>query len=194
MRFSLTRTLSSPKMIELCKQTFSKKGIDTSKYLFSVENFVDINFPENSFDAVIALGFLEYQRDEHEILKMFRKIIRPGGVLICSGPIKIKFSNYFGLGALLYKGYKTIGSKLSNKISRPISINKYSLFRFKMLMESTGFDLIDYKRHGYGSFMVLDKLLGSKVDLLLYRFFTELSDFLPIDRWANNIIVVAVKQ
>jgi 2-polyprenyl-3-methyl-5-hydroxy-6-metoxy-1,4-benzoquinol methylase len=184
----------STKMIELCKETFYKKGIDTSKYRFLCGDFVDIDFPDNYFDAVIALGFLEYQKDEYEILERLRKIIRPGGLLICSGPIKIKFSNYFGLGALGYKGYKTIGSRLSKNIARPISINKYDLSKFKVLMKSIGFDLIDYKRHGYASFMIIDKLIGPKGDFLLYRFFNKLSKFLPIDRWANDIIVVAVKS
>lgn len=184
----------SPKMIELCNQTFSQKGIDTSKYLFSVGNLLDIDFPDNSFDAIMALGFLEYQKDEHELLKRFQKIIRPGGVLICSGPIRIGVSNYFGLGTLLYRGYKTIGRKLSKKIVKPVGINAYSLARFKMLMESNGFNLIDYKRHGYANFILLNKLIGSKGEILLYRIFTKLSTFLPIDRWANDIIVVAVKQ
>lgn len=184
----------SPKMIKLCEQTFSNKGIDPSKYLFSIGNFVDFDFPDEYFDAVIALGFLEYQNDEQEILKRFRKIIKPTGILICSGPIKIKFSNYFGLGALLYKSYKTIGSKLSKNIGKPISVNKYSLSRFKMLMQSIGFDLVDYNRHGYANFIILNKLIGTKGDFLLYRFFTNLSNYLPIDRWANDIIVVAVKH
>jgi 2-polyprenyl-3-methyl-5-hydroxy-6-metoxy-1,4-benzoquinol methylase len=170
----------SPKMIEICNQTFSQKEIDTCKYLFSVGNLVDIDFPDNFFDGIIALGFLEYQKDEHEILKRFRKIIRPGGVLICSGPTKIRLSNYFRLRA--------------KKVSKSISINKYSLSRFKMLMKHSGFNLIDYKRHGYSNFMNLNRFFGSKGDILLYRIFTKLSTFLPIQRWANDIIVVAVKQ
>jgi 2-polyprenyl-3-methyl-5-hydroxy-6-metoxy-1,4-benzoquinol methylase len=168
----------SPKMIELCKQNFSQKGITTAKYLFSVGDLIDINFSSNSFDAVMALGFLEYQKDEHKALEIFKKIIRPGGILVCSGPAKIRISNFFGLGELLNRRYKLV------------SINRYSLSRFKILLESNGFTLIDHKQHGYASFIILNKLIGSRGEILLYRVLTKISSFMPIDRFANDIIVV----
>jgi hypothetical protein len=68
------------------------------------------------------------------------------------------------------------------------------LKRFKMLMSSNGFNLIDYRRHGYADFVFLNKFIGSEGDILLYRFFTKLSTFIPVEKWANDIIVVAVKQ
>lgn len=185
----------SSKMIALCNQTFSQARIDTRRYIFSVDDFTNIDIPDNSFDAIIALGFLEYQKDEHSILKKFQKIIKPGGILICSGPMKIKLSNYFGFGSLLILVYKVIGSKFSKKIlpPTPFDINKYSLGRFKKLMTCTGFNLIDYKRHGYSDFVVLNKVIGPKGNILMHYFFTKISKFLPIDRWASDIIVVAKK-
>ncbi|MBN2534387.1 MAG: class I SAM-dependent methyltransferase [Spirochaetales bacterium] len=169
----------SSRMIDLCKQNFSQNNIDTSKYIFSTGNLVDVDFSENSFDAVLALGFLEYQKDEQKIIKIFQKIIRPGGILVCSGPAKFRFSNFFGLTAFLNSKY--------NKVS----INRYSLSRFRKLLHSNGFTLLDHKQHGYADFLIINTLFGTKAEFLLSRVLTGILNRLSIEKFANDIIVVA---
>ena len=184
-------------MIKYCEQNFLKSGIPSSKYLFTLGNIIDIDFPKGTFDGIIALGFLEYQENESQVLEYFHKILRPGGKLIISGPIKIKISNFFGLAILLRKIYSAIKLKVNKDYSgyKPVSINKYSLSRFKKLLKYTGFTLIDYKRHGYSNFEIIEgiylkKVIGYRGERFLFNMFNKISDIIPIDRFANDIIVV----
>ncbi len=209
----------SKKMLELCERNFSQSSIPPSKYCFTLGNVTDIDFPESSFDGILALGFLEYQEDESKALDSFQKLLRPGGILVLSGPIKLTISNLFGLAKIYFRVKNRMKSRLANTrertTTRPtpaveLSINQYSLSRFKMLLESACFTLIGYKRHGYANFWLprpfnrLINLIGgspaeidegsiSAGELVLHRALTKISTFLPIDRFANDIIVVARK-
>ena len=186
----------SPQMIALCKRSFEQAEIDVSQYTFSTKNLAEPDLPAASFDAIVALGVLEYQQNEHEILRNFRKIVKPGGVLICSGPIKTRLSNYFGLGSLLVRICRTIGSRISKKISKPVrfDINHYSLCKLRVLLEMNGFDVREYMRHGYADFSFMNRLIGAGGNIFLHRIFTKLSGILPIDRWANDIVMVSIRK
>ena len=183
----------SKEMIDLCEQNFSESRIHRSKYLFTVGNAIDNDLADSSFDGILALGFLEYQKNEKEALESLRRVLRPGGILVCSGPIKVRITNLFGLGLLV----ENICSKAY--IRNPYMINMYSLSRFNKLLESSGFTLIDYKRHGYADFypiiwlsrLLHKEVIGSRGKLFLHHAFTRISNFLPVDRFANDIIVVA---
>jgi SAM-dependent methyltransferase len=178
----------STKMIDLCEHGFAQSGIKSSKYQFKVGNVTDADLSPGSFDGIIALGLLEYQNDELKTLSSLYKALRPGGTLICSGPVKISISNFFGLGILLERLYFRI------KKRKRISINRYNLTRFKKLLNSSGFTLIDYRRHGFAGFMGIYKIIGFRGELFLSNICNRISDFLPIDKFANDIIVVATKN
>jgi ubiquinone/menaquinone biosynthesis C-methylase UbiE len=185
----------SEKMIELCNKTFSQKSIDKSIYNFSVGNLLNINYSNNFFDAIVALGFLEYQKDERKVLEVCNRLLKPGGILICSGPIKVRIATLFNIGPFLRKAYLTVKTRKAVPVSGydSILLNTYTLSRFKKLLKPSDFTLIDYKRHGYAGFMILPKLIGLKGEIFLHKFFTKVSNFLPIDKFANDIIVVARK-
>ncbi len=51
---------------------------------FSVGRAEQINFPDNTFDVVVAMGLVEYRDDEHLALKEVRRVLRPGGRLLVS--------------------------------------------------------------------------------------------------------------
>jgi len=172
----------SQNMVDICERTFSQSGIHLSKYVFTVGDVAGADYAQGSFDGILALGFLEYQKNEHKVLTHFHEILQPGGIVVVSGPIKTRFSNYFGLR--------------DNRGT--ISINRYNPSRFEELFESTGFTLVEYKRYGYANFRHirpfgrLFRLIG--VDAFLHHTLTRISRFLPIDRFANDIIAVATKK
>lgn len=186
----------SEKMIHLCNQTFSKIGIDRTRYHFTVEDITKGNLPVDSYNGILAIGFLEYQKDELKALRIFHRTLRSKGILICTGPIKTRITNLFGLGI-------TIENNFSKAFIRnPHMINMYSLSRFRKLLESSGFTLIDYKRHGYADFYLLiwlsrlirRDLVSPKLSLMLHGGLTKISKIFPIDQFANDIIVVARKE
>jgi SAM-dependent methyltransferase len=186
----------SEKMINLCEKNFSQSGIPRSKYLFKVGNVIDNDLADSSFDGVLALGFLEYQENEKKALESLRRVLRQRGILVCSGPTKTRITNIFGLGLLLEDAWPKAF------IRNPHMINMYSLSRFNKLLESSGFTLIDYERHGYADFYPIIWLyrllhidvIGARGKLFLHHALTRISRVFPIDTFANDIIVVARKN
>ncbi|MFQ5615235.1 MAG: class I SAM-dependent methyltransferase [Anaerolineales bacterium] len=197
----------SPEMLERCEQNFSQEKlvlsatevIPSSKYSFSLGDVLEANLPDGSFDGILALGFLQYQKDEVKALKQFHRLLKPGGTLVLSGPVKAKISNYFGLLDILRAQKRKLarrsGSKTQNNISllHQISVHGYSYSRFRQLLKAANFEFVDYRGHGYAHFEVIDRRLGFKGRLFLHNTFTRLSRILPIRRFANDMVVVAKK-
>jgi 2-polyprenyl-3-methyl-5-hydroxy-6-metoxy-1,4-benzoquinol methylase len=189
------------KMIKLCQRLFFENDIDPARYAFTAGGIADLDLPENSFDGILAIGFLEYQTDELGVLQSLHKLLRPGGVLIITGPINIRISGLFGLG----KAYGAARRWVNNLRFRSeswrnpaagISINAYSPSGFKKLLQCAGFSVIADKRHGYANFWPFQSMAESKrfkIELFLHNNLTRIAKVLPIDRFANEIIAVAKK-
>ncbi|NIR53127.1 methyltransferase domain-containing protein [candidate division KSB1 bacterium] len=186
----------SQRMLDLCEQNLSEKDILPSRYLLTQADLLQAELRENSFDGIVALGFLQYQMDEHRALLALNKLLQPGGILVVSGPVKVKLSNYFGLGTIYY-AVKNSLQKLQNNgelaVLHQISTHYYSLGRFRGLLRQAGFQLLDYKGHGFVNFAII-RDWTSRGQHFLHRFFTRLSKFLPIERFGNDMVVVARKQ
>jgi 2-polyprenyl-3-methyl-5-hydroxy-6-metoxy-1,4-benzoquinol methylase len=182
----------SEKMVERSKENLARSGLKEAKCSFEYNDLMRCRFDERTFDAVLALGLIEYQDDELDTLREIKRVLRPGGVLIISGPQKYTIANGLRIGIALSRIYlalkRLVGIKVEEEVE--ISINEYTLARFSILLRKAGFKVVDSKRHGYANFMFLGRLLGFKGELFLFRVFGGLSKVLPIDRWANNIIVV----
>lgn len=186
----------SQKMLDLCKEILEHASIPESSYVLSRADLLNSELPENSFDAILALGFLQYQPDEHPALMALNKLLKPGGVLVLSGPVKIKLSEYFGLA----KVYYFVKNRLTHPELSPerdvlhrISSHYYGVGRFKKLLGGAGFEMLDYKGHGFINFAIL-KDFTSRGQHFLHRFFTRLSNYVPIDRFANDMVVAARKK
>ena len=178
-------------MVKLCRQQFARHELDRSQYEFSVGDINRNTLPAESFDGIAALGFLEYQENEGESLAALHRLLRPGGVAVLSGPIATRISNLFGLSKY-YKRWRTRG-----RAPAVLSVNTYTLKRFTALLSAADFTLMAYRRHGYANFQLpyrfkkaLDRVRG---EFALHRGLTALSRVLPVDRFANDIVVMARK-
>lgn len=193
--FSVKGVDIAGEMIEHCRQNLQKSNVRKNECEFVCGDVSDCHFKDGHFAAILALGFLEYHKDEGAILRELNRILRSGGVLIVSGPIRYSISNCFRFAYILKSIYLCLKKMIGKKVveSEDISINEYSLRRFTNLLVTTGYEVIDCKRHGYANFILLRELIGFKGELFLYKLFTGLARILPIDRFANNIIVVARK-
>ena len=169
----------SSSMIESCHSIFKKADIKKDAYDLINGNILDIDLT-NKYDCIVALGVIEYQRDHHLLINSFNDLLNPGGILICSGPQKIRIFNMFGIGHL-------ISSLYSNK---KFSVyNRYSLRKFKKLLSKTKINIIDYKRIGYTN-SIIHQLFGYSIALKFHKFFKWISLYLPIDWAAHHIIIV----
>ncbi|RMD87450.1 MAG: class I SAM-dependent methyltransferase [Calditrichaeota bacterium] len=186
----------SPKMLDLCQQNLSHHGIDPGHYQLTQTDLYKANLPRQSFDGIVALGFLQYQPDEFTALKALQSLLKPGGILVLSGPTKIKLTEYFGL-AKLYYSIKNRRARFKNNsdiaVLHKISSHYYSVRRFKRLLKRTNFEMLDFKGHGFVNFAII-KDWTSRGQYFLHRFFTGVSKFLPIQRFANDLVVVARKS
>ena len=130
-------------------------------------------------DAIIALGFLEYQKNERRTLLALNAALKPHGILVVSGPAEIRLSNLCGLA----------------RTSGGISLHRYGRRRFRQLLTDAGFELLRQRQHGFADFRFLTGLPSKRrIEFRLHRTFTAISRFMPLDRLGNDIVVLARKK
>lgn len=191
----------SRKMIKRCNKLFEEHQIDRGLYAFRVGECTELDIDDDSVDGIVAAGFMEYQPDELLSLQSMFRILKPGGVLVITAPMDIKISGLWGL-AKLYGVFRRLFSKLRyGSINRRhaaagLVINRYSTRKFLKILRAANFSIVEFKRHGFANFWPLQNLSRErqyKIEYFLYQKLNQLSRFLPIDRWANELIVVARK-
>lgn len=186
----------SKKMLHLCERNLAANAIAPDKYSLEQIDLMQASLPEASFDAIVALGFLQYQSDEHHALSRLHKLLKPGGILVVSGPVKIKLSEYFGLAKLYYAIANRIRKIEPNEelaVLHQISTHYYGVGRFKRVLRDAGFVMLKHQGHGFINFAVI-RDWTARGQHLLHRFFTRLSKVLPIGRFGNDMVVVAKKS
>jgi len=182
----------SENMIRLSRENLAGSGLNPETCSFRIGDILSDPIAPGQFDAVVALGFLQYQADELASLGRMYEVLKPGGLLILSGPVKIKISNYFGLLDLLRRMLRRKRAGREDLLHR-ISINYYSPRRFKLLLTASGFQFHSYRGHGFIHFEIISRKIGFGGQLLLHRLFTALARVLPLQRFANDMVVVAVR-
>lgn len=173
----------SQRMMNLCQDTISKGNVAASSYRLINGDFMELDLGAESFDGVVALGFLEYQPDELSALKRFSQLLRPRGILILSGPIRFAAAKLFGLLDVI----------AAMRDVRHPSMHRYSLTRMRSLLSAAGFQLVGHARHGFAGFPHLERLAGFSAGALVHSSLSALSRSLPIKACSNNIVVAAIK-
>ena len=198
------------KMLENAAKNFEAAGFDESNFELFCSDVFGVGFEPESFGGVAALGFLQYQSDELAALKELHRILKPGGILVVTGPTKRKFSNWFGLTRYWYalrrrlKGLgkpkpapppaKPVQKGGGEDVLMAISTHYYGYGRFRELLTAAGFEVVTIRGHGYVNFELIGKRIGQRGELFLHRFFSGLARVFPfLGRWANDVIAVARK-
>ena len=68
----------SHKAVDFCR----KRGIDNVQ----VADITNIPYPDNTFDAVIALDVIEHIKNDEEALREIYRVLRPQGMAIITVP------------------------------------------------------------------------------------------------------------
>lgn len=76
-----------------------------------IPTIASLPFADRSFDGVLCASVLEYVPDVAQCLAQFRRVLRPGGLLLVSIPNR---------GSLLRRGYKLAHAASSRVSARPL--------------------------------------------------------------------------
>ena len=71
----------SAREIEIATNSYGRPGLD-----FKVGSITDTGFPSDHFDAIACFEVIEHVEDQAGVLAEFGRILKPGGVLVCSTP------------------------------------------------------------------------------------------------------------
>jgi len=72
-------------MIEQSRARMARRRLD-AQVDFAVGDVTDLNYDENTFDAIIGVGLIEYLTDYRAALREFHRVLKPGGIVIVTVP------------------------------------------------------------------------------------------------------------
>ena len=128
---------------------------------FRVGDLEHIPFDDDTFDAVVCLGVIEYLPDDARALSEIRRVLRPGGTAVVSTPsaasplprmdrICVRFV------ALLRPLYHLVKYGLRGQRpplpppASPVTIRRYHLPKWRQTLRSSGFSCEESVCHGWG--------------------------------------------
>lgn len=180
-------------MLELCARRFGSAGIGEDRYTLTRGDVARAGLPSESFNAIVALGFLEYQEDELRALSEFYRLLAPRGTLVVSGPAEIKLANYFGIARHLRQRFALEQDAEPSPAASRLGLHRYSFGRFRKLLHAAGFCVEECLGHGFVEFEGLAKHLSYDAERRLHETLSLLARVLPIQRFGNDLMAVAQK-
>ena len=108
--------------LDIDKRTIGYAKTVYPECTFGVSDALDITLVDSSVDVVVSFETIEHVSDQVKFLMECSRVLRSGGLLICSTPNK--------------KVYRWLGTN-------PFHVREYTLKEFEALLESK-FDCIDY--------------------------------------------------
>jgi ubiquinone/menaquinone biosynthesis C-methylase UbiE len=75
----LTATDLTPAAIKVARRHFEVEGLVPEDV--RVANVLDLNFPDESFDGVYAIGVVHHTGDTPRAIREIRRVLKPGGVM-----------------------------------------------------------------------------------------------------------------
>jgi ubiquinone/menaquinone biosynthesis C-methylase UbiE len=181
-------------MLEICRRRFSQAQISVDRYDFTHGSVANIQFEPESFEGIIALGFLEYQDDETGILQRFWQLLKPGGALVVSGATARTIANYWSLPDELEKQLGKLGLVKPRPDTERLWVHRYNCRRFRALLATTGFEMLGCQGHGFAQVRGIAPRIGYRGELWLHHALSSIARILPIGRFGNDTICYARKH
>jgi ubiquinone/menaquinone biosynthesis C-methylase UbiE len=138
---------------------------------FWVGDIEHIPFRDNSFDAVVCLGVIEYLDTDEQALREIWRVLKPGGQAVVSTPSAISPLHHMdrvvlGLMTAARPLYQLVKYRLRGRRapfdqpSRRVANRRYSRGSWLRLLRSVGLEAEEYICHGWGWY-------GSRLGLLV---------------------------
>jgi ubiquinone/menaquinone biosynthesis C-methylase UbiE len=165
----------SEKMLDVARKNCSHFGPERN-ITFHLGNAEQLYLQDASFDAVIALGLLEYTERDGRALHEMTRILKLGGYLILSVPNRFSFSSInIPFNCIFNSKQLALWIKKSGfKGGFPYRLNQvYRPSRIRCMLSGFGFDILDSVSYGFGPFVLLRK--SEKMSIYLNQILTTYS-------------------
>jgi ubiquinone/menaquinone biosynthesis C-methylase UbiE len=174
---------SSPAMKELTEQRAKKAGLN-DLISVSLEDVHNLNFKEQSFDAVVALGVLPWLHSPQKAIGEITRVLKPGGYMIVTVDNKLRLNQLFDprLSPVFNPLRRMMKSLLEMlKVRKPSAgpwiARMHSPNELDAMLVTAGVEKLSGVTLGFGPFMFMGKRFipdspGKKIN----RFFQSLAD------------------
>ena len=155
------------------------------------------DFSDDSFDAVIAAGLLEYLKWDRWALQEIYRLLKPGGYLIVSVPNRIRLSYITDPFFLISNVFKRNDKYISRLTQKPPAANRnlYVPYSLKSMIIHLDFTMIDSLSQGFGPFFLLHRF--QRVSVKINQLLNQWSErkILPfLSELGSNYIVLCQKK
>jgi 2-polyprenyl-3-methyl-5-hydroxy-6-metoxy-1,4-benzoquinol methylase len=175
----------SPEMARVTRESLEDLQDEAGFPKVIAGDLMKTDLETGQFDAIVALGFLEYQADQLRTLIRFSSLLKPGGVLVVTGPQTFSFGGFFGLTRIMVRLFRR----------KSLSLYSYTRTGITRLLRQAGFEAVAVVRHGFAVLPVVERrLIGFSLGRLLDGLLRKASTVVPMDCLCNDIIVCACKN
>jgi ubiquinone/menaquinone biosynthesis C-methylase UbiE len=163
---------------------------DSSHLQFAVGDVTNLQLEPNSFDAIIAVGLVEYLSDVKGALAQMYKVLKPGGILIVTVPSI----------ASPFMAYETLVPKIKRVVKRALALfglwkpervflhRHFLPWHLDWQMRQVGFRKVDFAFCTYGLMSPRFESLSLRLSAALDRYKRS-----PIGLLGTNYIVKVQK-
>ncbi|TRZ50666.1 methyltransferase domain-containing protein [bacterium] len=164
--FSVVGIDVSDNMLDLARKNCLEAG-SPADATFQLGNAEELDFPDDSFDAVVAMGLIEYLKWDRWALQEMHRVLKPGGYLIVTVPNSIRISHLTNPRWWMQKIINRATDKLrkiAKKFGYPKTKRKgpksfvrrvYIPSHLRQMIAGLDFEVKNSFSHGFGPFRLL---------------------------------------
>lgn len=155
-------------MIDLAQKHCAEAGY-TSGIVLQVGDAEALEFEDDTFDLIIAMGLVEYITWDRWALQEMHRVLKPGGHLIVTAPNRVRISELVHPLRWLRRGIRSLQKKIFRKTAPSTSSNKkkhssssktferhlYRPVKFDRMLARLGYEILASDSHGFGPFPML---------------------------------------
>jgi ubiquinone/menaquinone biosynthesis C-methylase UbiE len=171
-----------PDLLDHCSQYYAldlaesnleeiKRNNSNKKITCLLGDLDEFKWDENYFDIIICAGVLEYTDYPEENLLKVQRLLKKGGILVCSFPNIL--SPYRLWGEYVYKYLSKIRTYLIGKEINYYPRRLFGVGKLDNVLRDLGLQKIDVKYFGYKFIVQPFDILCRNVDYRILRYFEE---------------------
>ena len=189
------------RMVNLTQQSASEAGV-SERVEASVGDIHRLNFPDNSFEAVVAIGVIYWLHSPTQALNEVFRVLKPGGYLVVSADNAKRLTyaadpaHLPSILALRRRVARLLRSLGLRKAASSIPVNRYSTEEFDQLIAAMGFRKMKQMTVGFGPFSFCEcQFIPDLVGIKLHGFLQRLAQlgFASLAGRGNHYVVLAQK-